>query len=87
MELKEAVARAKACVADIFSDEHISAVGLEEVELEHAKGQWRITIGFQREAAPGPLENLRGYHRIYKTVTLSDKDGAMIAVKNRDVGS
>jgi len=34
MDVKEAVARAKTYLAELYSDERISNVGLEEVELD-----------------------------------------------------
>jgi hypothetical protein len=85
MEMKEAVARAKAHVADLFADENITEVGLEEVEYDHEKAQWNITIGFYRGIVGGSNEVYRAIRRTYKTVVLADPSGDLIAVKHRDV--
>jgi hypothetical protein len=48
MEVKDAVKLAKAYVADIFEDENIREIGLEETEFVDDKGLWLITVGFRR---------------------------------------
>ena len=49
MDVKQAVAVAKSHVADLFSDEGITALGLEAVEFDDTNNAWKITIGFSRE--------------------------------------
>jgi hypothetical protein len=46
--IKEAVALAKAHIVDLFSDENISQIGLEEVEFDSEAREWKVTIGFAR---------------------------------------
>ena len=48
MDVKEAVKRAKAFISDLFADEDIRDLGLEEVEYDEASREWRVTIGFTR---------------------------------------
>lgn len=48
MNAKEAVAAAKTYVEEMFADEQITDLGLEEVEFEDATNCWRITVGFSR---------------------------------------
>ena len=61
MDVKEAAKLAKDYVADLFRDEGISNVGLEEIELH---GQtWEVTVGFSRPWDQGGLA----------TVTLGQK--------------
>ena len=48
MDVKEAVQAAKKHVAEIFADESIANVGLEEVEFNEIEQVWAITIGFSR---------------------------------------
>lgn len=87
MELKEAVARAKAYVADLFSDEPIQNIGLEEVERDDAQGVWRITVGFYRDYAQSStlhrFISAVGEPRVYRVVSLSD-DGIVRSVKRPD---
>ena len=50
MKVREAVTKAKDYIRDVYTDEGIRFVGLEEVEFDD-KGRdhaWRITIGFAR---------------------------------------
>ena len=44
MEMREAVRKAKTHVAELFHDEGIANVGLEEIKL--SGDFWEITIGF-----------------------------------------
>ena len=48
MDAKQAVQIAKKHVVEIFSEEPIENVGLEEVEFDAIKGVWAITVGFSR---------------------------------------
>ena len=49
MDVKEAVASAKAYVNDIFKDQIYSEPALEEVEFDDGSHVWKITIGFLRQ--------------------------------------
>ena len=48
MDVKEAVQTAKNYIAELFTDETIADVGLEEVEFNDASNNWEVTIGFSR---------------------------------------
>ena len=75
MDVKEAVGTARAYVIDLFSDEQITDVGLEEVRLDHDADAWRITVGFSRpwDLENNPAEKPKG--RSYKVVAIDDKTG------------
>ena len=77
MEVKEAVRTAKAHVTELFADEEIMNVGLEEVEF---KNGWRITIGFSR---PWDRKILNAPGRSYKVIFLNDKTGRVDSVTDR----
>lgn len=84
MNVKDAVATAKTYVADLFSNEPIQHIGLEEVEFDDRLGVWSITIGFNRSWYASVL----GYSakdRDYKVVRISDSDGKVISIKNREL--
>ncbi len=49
MDVKEAVQTAKAHIADLYADESIQHVGLEEVTFDNEFDAWKVTIGFFRE--------------------------------------
>ncbi len=93
MEVKEAVALAKKYVRDVFAEEKIDNVGLEEVEFDEKRGIWSVTIGFSRpwEEAPGTfglkLAEFAPRRRDYKVVRIKDADKRVTSVKNREAVS
>ena len=88
MDVKEAVRVAKAHVADLFAEENIANVALEEVVVldESPSRKWNITIGFSR-----PWENsmvaavVAGKQgtRSYKVVRIDDGSGAVESLTDR----
>jgi hypothetical protein len=84
MDVKSAVELAKKHVADLFSNEGLENLGLEEVEYDDARDIWHITIGFSRPWDRQYIVGLStGARRSYKVVTI-DKDGKVLSVKNRE---
>jgi hypothetical protein len=74
MDVREAVGLAKKYVQEVFEDEPISDIGLEEVEFEGGD-TWSITIGFSRRwGKPGGLDTLIPVPRDYKVVRISDSE-------------
>jgi hypothetical protein len=90
MEVKEAVAAAKRYIQELFADEDIADVGLEEVEFDNARNVWNITTGFSRVREPAdapPFGNFlmpKRRVRSYKIVRISDRSGKILSVKNRE---
>ena len=82
MEAKDAVRAAKKYVAELFADEGLADVGLEEIEGVQG-GCWTITIGFTREWDRGISSVLGGPARSYKVLTVNDKDGRILSIKDR----
>lgn len=90
LDVKEAVARAKQHIADIYADEQISNFGLEEVEFCDPDKTWSVTVGFSR-----PWDSVRNSvvtvisgdvtpRRSYKVVKVSDASGEVLSVKARE---
>jgi len=48
MDVMEAIATAKQYVAEIYAEEAVTNLGLEEVEHSVQAGQWIVTLGFSR---------------------------------------
>lgn len=48
MDVNQAVALAKKHVADLFAEEKVTNIGLEEVEFDEAANVWNVTVGFSR---------------------------------------
>ena len=88
MDVKAAVELAKSHISDLFAQEGVSNLGLEEVEYVDSQDQWRITVGFSRawDNQGGAAMYALGaavIKRTYKIVII-DKDGKAISVKNRE---
>lgn len=88
IDVKAAVQIAKAFVLDLFQDEGVSDLGLEEVEYEEEEGSWYVTVGFSRpwDFPRGSLSVFSGStnpKRTYKRVHV--KDGKVVSVQNREV--
>lgn len=93
MGAKEAVRAAKEHIADLFQDEGVMDVGLEELQHypDGELGVWEITIGFRRVwGGPDPAGNPlavpsgRTSPRTYKVVRISD-DGEVLSLKHRQI--
>ena len=83
MDVKQAVEVARKYVEELFGEEQIMNVGLEEIDAEE-EGFWRITIGFSRPwntKLRGLLSDEKS--RTYKVVLVRDSDGQILSVKNR----
>lgn len=87
MDVKTAVQSAKSYISDLFSEEQIRNVGLEEVEFDEAAKEWRVTVGFQRpwDTTGAIPKVVFGEARSYKVVCLRDADGQVIFVRDRQV--
>ena len=82
MDVKQAVITAKIYFNDVFKDESLSHVGLEEVVFDEESKDWKITLGFYRDwnmpskladaFTPNPLVD-KG--RSYKVICINDVDG------------
>ena len=86
MDVKEAVRTAKKYIAELFTDETIADVGLEEVEFNNMSNNWEVTIGFSRPwDQENPLAASIGNQpstRSYKLVRIDD-DGHVISLTDR----
>ena len=85
MDVKEAAKLAKEYVADLFRDEGIGNVGLEEIELH---GQtWEVTVGFSRPWDQGGLATItlgqRGLRRSFKVIRVDNQTRTVKSVKDR----
>ncbi|MBE9140915.1 hypothetical protein IQ254_27575 [Nodosilinea sp. LEGE 07088] len=95
MNVKEAVARAKQYVFELFSDESPANIRLEEVEFDEKANEWLVTIGFSRpwdNPAKSPLTAFTNpevpplpARRAYKVVRISNDKDDVISVKSREI--
>lgn len=84
MDVKDAVNKARVYIQDIYSDEQISALRLEEVEYDHREDAWKITLSFNRPAIG--LQQLVGAPRDYKTVIIDNPSKKVTAMRIRQLG-
>ena len=88
MNVKQAIAAAKQYTREIFADEAIDNVGLEEVEFDDDKNVWAVTIGFSRpwlnDNMPASLQIFPQKRRDYKVIRIDDGSKKILSVKNRE---
>jgi hypothetical protein len=86
MDDRQAVRISKGYLLDLFSEEKIEQLGLEEVEFDHEASEWFVTLGFSRrwEEPRNPVAALIPVPRTYKVVRISN-DGDVISVKIREM--
>ncbi len=86
-DLKTIVQQAKSTVLELFTDEGISNVGLEELEVSDDGTVYQVTIGFSRpwDYAKSPIAQIQGGipKREYKVIKLTS-DGTMMSINNRE---
>lgn len=91
MDVKEAIKLAKDYIAEIYIDEGVLNIGLEEIEFRAPI--WEVTIGFSRRwdimspspfaAALGQADNQQPWRRTYKVVEIDDETKRILGVRNR----
>ena len=91
LDVKDAVSVAFKYVQDLFSQDGIVNLGLEEVEYDPHEDAWSVTVGFSRPwdlpARNGVLVpiNPTSPRRDYKVVRVDANTGNVDSVKNRTV--
>lgn len=93
MDVKQAVSKAKRYLAEVFSDEEISDVRLEEVEFDRSDKTWLITLGFLQPDFEMPVERAlrrtdlqRPMRQSYKLVKIPENDNEFPSIKTRILG-
>ena len=91
MDVHGAVSTAKIYLSNLYKDENLTNIGLEEVEFDDNDNEWRVTIGFSRpwdtpNNALGVIMAPRASaQRAYKLVTVNDSTGKATSIKNRNL--
>ena len=87
MDVKEAAKLAKDYIANLFADEGITNVGLEEIVRKSPDNVWEVTVGFSRPWDHGGLSTIMvgqtGLRRSYKLLRIDDGTGDVEWVKDR----
>ncbi len=98
MDVKEAVRTARKYIVDLFADDNIRHVGLEEVRFNDKDHKWEITIGFSRpwdhKVKEGPFfshayvgDTREWSQRSFKVVEIDDDTGRVGAVTHRTLAA
>ena len=89
MDARQAAQKAKEYIAEVFADEAIKDIGLEEVVFDELSNTWQITIGFVRswnQPKTTFTEELLGTqtrNRSYKVIHIDDESGLATALTDR----
>ncbi len=87
MDVKEAAKLAKDYVADLFAEEGIGNLGLEEIELVADGHYWVVTVGFSRPWDQGGLATItlgqRGLRRSFKVLRIDNQSRTVDSIKDR----
>ena len=81
LDVKEAAQRASAFLAGLYTDQDVSNVQLEEVELSDDGKRWMITLSFPEPSQLGTFK----FRRKYKVFTIDAKTGDVKSMKIREV--
>ena len=87
---ENAVRAAKAWLAQIYADEAIARISLEEVRFRD--GNWEITLGFNRIDSDAPESQFKALDalqarrsRIYKVLVVAGNDNHVMEMRDREV--
>ena len=87
VDVKEAAKLAKDYVADLFAEEGIGNLGLEEIELADDGRHWMVTVGFFRPWDQGGLATItlgqRGLRRSFKVLRIDNQSSSVESIKDR----
>jgi hypothetical protein len=84
LDVKAAVATTLTYLKDLYSDEQLKNIRLEEVWLSDDEKYWYITIGFDSPTSVrDPLASLRLSEREYKLFKVRVEDGRVMEMKIR----
>ncbi len=99
IDVKEAVKIARNFATEIYQDEEVSNIGLEEVNFDEETKQWAVTIGFdtnrKKVSRPNkPLSIIGNLNnevseepiRAYKVIRLDAEKGKFKGMTMRQVG-
>lgn len=92
MNVNEAVGLAKKHIAELFAEEKIVNLGLEEVEFDDTAKVWLITLGFSRpwddpKNVLAAIAQPAYVRRVFKQLRVSDENGRVLSVKRREVAA
>ena len=92
MDVKSADQAAKDYVQDLYSDNNLRDLMLEEIEISEGSDEWLVTVGFSLSESKDdsaalitPSRKSRSLSRRYKIINVDAKTGQPISMKIRPV--
>ena len=86
MNVKEAVQAANRYITELFADEGVQDLGLEEVVFHESTQVWKITMGFSRPWERQGLAALgQNRNRSFKVVEINDDTGEIVGMTHRSL--
>ena len=92
LTVKDAVQAAQRWVRDLYPEEDLQHLRLEEVKLSDDERLWNITLGWAESAVREPTslsamfsQDLRTLPRVYKTLEVDSESGTVKSMKIREV--
>ncbi len=87
LDVKEAVRMAREYVCDLYLQEEVMDIGLEEVVFDDTSNVWKITMGFSRpwdrRFTPTGAFRDAGKGRSYKVLRINDENGCVESLMDR----
>lgn len=87
LNVKEAAARAMEHAREVFDDQNIADLLLEEVDFESgAPPTWKVTVSFVRPEELKNILRIVKFMRTFKIVHLDAETGEMLRITHRSTG-
>lgn len=87
IEAKEAVRIAMEAMGDLYPEDHVPHLTLEEVELEKDGATWAVIVSFSRTFAKSAIEAMTGQQgtTTYKRLRIDAETGTVRSMKIHQV--
>lgn len=95
ISFQDAIKIAKATMQELFSDDQVGEISLEEIELEERNKRefWAVTLGYYKKRSVSAPTNstlsfyqrepLQVENRVYKTLLIDAKTGSFVKMDMR----
>lgn len=94
MKARDAIGIAKRYLSEVFDEENILNLGLEEIEYDEAQKTWNVTLGFsrpwnqQRNVLSALVQDEHSsLRRDYRVVRVRESDGEVTSIKLREMAA
>ena len=87
ISVKDVAKISREYIQELFSEDEIYDLSLEEVEIVDDQKSWLVTIGFTRQMMQplNPMEAMTGpkYARFYKELKIDAEKGQVLSMRNK----